>query len=104
MKSLVVDDEVVSRKKMIKILRKYGKCEEAENGKKKDSVAPLKIRLTIKGGHDMLNRKGIKDEIKVSIDVKGLKPGIYVRSAVIDLPLELIMTDAEPEIFTVKIE
>ncbi len=32
MKSLVVDDEVVSRKKMIKILGKYGLCEEAENG------------------------------------------------------------------------
>ncbi len=32
MKSLVVDDEVVSRKKMIKILGKYGVCEEAENG------------------------------------------------------------------------
>ncbi len=32
MKSLVVDDEVVSRKKMIKILGKYGACEEAENG------------------------------------------------------------------------
>ncbi|MCK5311020.1 MAG: response regulator [Desulfobacteraceae bacterium] len=33
MKALVVDDEVVSRKKMIKILGKYGECEEAENGK-----------------------------------------------------------------------
>jgi two-component system, chemotaxis family, chemotaxis protein CheY len=32
MKALVVDDEIVSRKKMIKILGKYGECEEAENG------------------------------------------------------------------------
>jgi two-component system, chemotaxis family, chemotaxis protein CheY len=32
MKSLVVDDEFVSRKKMIKILGKFGECEEAENG------------------------------------------------------------------------
>ena len=32
MKALVVDDEVVSRKKMLKILSKYGECEEAENG------------------------------------------------------------------------
>ncbi len=32
MKSLVVDDEVVSRKKMIKILGKYGTCVEAKNG------------------------------------------------------------------------
>jgi two-component system chemotaxis response regulator CheY len=34
MKALVIDDEVASRKKMIKILGKYGPCEEAENGKK----------------------------------------------------------------------
>lgn len=33
MKALVVDDEVVSRKKMVKILGKFGECEEAENGK-----------------------------------------------------------------------
>lgn len=92
----------VEKKQIIKIFENIPLG--LKNAKKKDSVAPSKIRLTIKGGHDMLNRKGIKDEIKVSIDVKGLKPGIYVRSAVIDLPLELIMTDAEPEIFTVKIE
>ncbi|MCP4050292.1 MAG: YbbR-like domain-containing protein, partial [bacterium] len=48
--------------------------------------------------------KDLTDKIKVSIDVKGLKPGVYARSAVIDLPLELIMTKAEPEVFTVKIE
>jgi YbbR domain-containing protein len=77
---------------------------ELKNAKKKDCVSPSRILLTIKGGHDMLNRKGTKGKIKVSIDVKGLKPGIYVRSAVIDLPLELIMIDAKPEIFTVKIE
>lgn len=77
---------------------------ELKNAKKKDSVSPSKITLTIKGSHDMLNRKDLKEKIKVSIDAKGLKPGVYVRSAVVDLPLELIMTDAEPEIFTVKIE
>jgi YbbR domain-containing protein len=77
---------------------------ELKNAKIKDSVNPSKIILTIKGGYDMINRKDLREKIKVSIDVKGLKPGVYVRSAVIDLPLELIMTNAEPEIFTVKIE
>ena len=76
---------------------------ELKNAKKNDIVTPSKIKLTIKGGHDMLTRKEIKDKIKVSIDIKGLKSGIYVRRAVIDLPLELIMTDAEPEVFTVKV-
>ncbi|MCP3900633.1 MAG: YbbR-like domain-containing protein [Desulfobacteraceae bacterium] len=77
---------------------------ELKNAKKQDSVNPSEIGLTIKGWHDMLNRKEIIEKIKVSIDVKGLKSGVYVRNAVIDLPLELIMINAEPEIFTVKIE
>jgi len=74
-----------------------------KNAKRGDNVNPSKIVLTIKGGHDMLSRKDLKEKIKVSIDVKGLKSGVYVRRAVINLPLQLIMTDAEPEVFTVKI-
>lgn len=92
----------VEKKQIIKLFENIPL--ELKNAKKTDSVIPSKIRLTIKGGYDMLNRKEIIEKIKVSIDVQGLKPGVYVRSAVIDLPLELIMTDAEPEIFTVKIE
>ena len=92
----------VEKRQIIKIIKNIPV--ELKNAKLNASVSPLKIMLTIKGGHDMLNRKDIKEKIKVSIDIKGLKPGIYVRRAVIDLPLELIMTDAQPEIFTVKIE
>ncbi len=77
---------------------------ELKNTRGKESVIPSKISLTIKGGHDMLNRREAREKIKVTIDVKGLKPGVYVRNAVIDMPLELIMISARPEIFTVKVE
>ncbi|MCK5099529.1 MAG: YbbR-like domain-containing protein [Desulfobacteraceae bacterium] len=77
---------------------------ELKNAKPEDSVSPSTIVLTIKGGHDILDRKEIKEKIKVSIDVKGLAAGVYVRRAVINLPLEMIMINAQPEIFTVKIE
>ncbi len=77
---------------------------ELKNARHGCSVNPSTIMLTIKGGHDILNKQETKENIKISIDVKGLKSGVYVRRAVIDLPLGLIMTDAEPEIFTVTIE
>jgi YbbR-like protein len=77
---------------------------ELKNAKPGDSVSPPTIMLTIKGGHDILNRKELKENILVSIDVKDLEPGVYVRRALINLPLELVMTNAQPEIFTVKIE
>ncbi|MCK5311022.1 MAG: YbbR-like domain-containing protein [Desulfobacteraceae bacterium] len=92
----------IEKKKITKILKNLPI--ELKNAKPEDSVSPSTIILTIKGGHDILGRKEIKEKIKVSIDVKGLKAGVYVRRAVIDLPLELVMTNAQPEIFTVKIE
>lgn len=92
----------VEKKQVTKVLKDLPV--ELKNSKPGDSVSPATIVLTIKGGHDMINSKEIRDKIKVSIDVKGLKSGVYVRRALIDLPLELEMTNARPEIFTVKIE
>jgi hypothetical protein len=33
-----------------------------------------------------------------------MKPGVYVRHAEIDIPVDLIMTDAGPQVFTIKIK
>ncbi len=88
MKALVVDDEVVSRKKMVKILGKFGECEEAENGKQAiekfsvnavDGTAPfdvitLDISMPDMSGLDVLERirkieteKSIEKEDQVKI-------------------------------------
>ncbi|MCK5099328.1 MAG: response regulator [Desulfobacteraceae bacterium] len=81
MKALVVDDEVVSRKKMIKILGKYGECEQAENGKEAiekfsvnavDGTDPfdvitLDISMPDISGIDVLKRiRNIEEEKSVS--------------------------------------
>ena len=92
----------VEKKQVVKTFK--GLPVELRNAKKEDTINPPKITLTIKGGQDIVNRKDLIEKVKVSIDVKDLKPGVYVRRAIIDLPLELIMTDAEPDIFTIKIE
>jgi hypothetical protein len=38
------------------------------------------------------------------MDLEGLQPGVYARHAYIHIPVDLIMTNASPQVFTVKIE
>ena len=44
------------------------------------------------------------DQIYSFIDMKDLTPGVYARHAYINIPVDLIMTNADPQVFTVKIE
>jgi len=68
------------------------------------SIVPSGISITVKGPYDMVNKSGLKEMFDIFIDLGGLSPGVYNRMAVIELPAELLLTDAGPEIFTVKIE
>ncbi len=70
----------------------------------KCSLSPAAITIGVKGPYDAVHKKDIKQKITAYIDLDGVKPGVYVRKAVIELPVGLIMTKAEPEIFTVKIK
>ena len=45
------------------------------------------------------NEKGIH----VYVDLKSLKPGVYIRRATITLPVKTTLIGVKPEIFTVKI-
>ncbi|MCM2283491.1 MAG: CdaR family protein [Desulfobacula sp.] len=67
-------------------------------------IEPAEIILTIKGPFDKLSSKEILDRIYAYIDLKDMKPGVYVRHAEIDIPVDLIMTDAGPQVFTIKIK
>ncbi|MCP4673784.1 MAG: YbbR-like domain-containing protein [Desulfobacula sp.] len=68
------------------------------------NIEPAKITIKIKGLFEELNNKKIMDQIYAFIDMKDLKPGVYARHAYINIPVELIMTDAIPQVFTIKIE
>lgn len=68
------------------------------------NIAPSKITIKIKGPFEALNNKEIMDQIYSFIDMKDLKPGVYARHAYINIPVGLIMTDATPQVFTIKIE
>ncbi|MBU1195509.1 MAG: YbbR-like domain-containing protein [Proteobacteria bacterium] len=74
------------------------------NSSYKASLEPPGITVTIKGPFETLGNKIILDQIYSFIDLNGLGPGIYVRHAYINIPVNLIMTEAAPQVFTLKIE
>ncbi len=68
------------------------------------SITPPAIDIEIKGPVNLLEKLYQENELEVCIDLKGLKPGIYVRHASIILPVKTILVKVKPEIFTVKIK
>ncbi len=74
------------------------------NSTLKVSIEPSQIMVRVKGPFETLGNKEVMDQIYSFIDLKGLGPGVYARHAYINIPAELIMTDAVPQVFTVKIE
>ncbi len=71
---------------------------------KKVSIEPSTISIDLKGPQEDLNNTILTDKIYAFMDLEGLKPGVYARHACIDIPVELVMTNASPRVFTVKIE
>ena len=68
------------------------------------TIEPPLINVSVKGPFEALSNKEIINEIYSFIDLKGLKPGVYARHAYVNIPVDLMMTDAVPRVFTVKIE
>jgi len=66
-------------------------------------ITPDTLALEIKGPLNILEEFQAEENITVSVDLKGLKPGVYVRRAAVTLPVETSLVSAKPEIFTVKI-
>ena len=71
---------------------------------KKISIEPSSISIDLKGPQEKLNNTTLANNIHAFMDLEGLKPGVYARTAFIDIPVELVMTNASPRVFTVKIE
>ncbi len=68
------------------------------------SITPSAIDIEVKGPVNVLEKLYQENGLEVCVDLKGLKPGIYVRRASIILPVKTILVGVKPEIFTVKIE
>lgn len=74
------------------------------NSTSRVKIEPSKITIRVKGPFETLSNKEIMNQIYSFIDLKGLTPGVYARHAYINIPVDLMMTDAVPQVFTVKIE
>ncbi len=68
------------------------------------NITPPIIHLKIKGPENMIEKLSTTEDVEVFLDLKDLKPGVYVRHATIRLPVNITLVDVEPEIFTVKLE
>ncbi len=67
------------------------------------SITPPAISLDVKGPANIVNALETNKEFKIYLDLKGLKPGVYVRRATILLPVTTMLVGVTPEIFTVTI-
>ena len=67
------------------------------------TVHPNKVSLTVRGPKAALDQLDRGDQVDLFVDVNGLAPGVYVRRAVIRLPLDVTLVKAEPTLFTVTI-
>ena len=67
-------------------------------------ISPSLIEIKVKGPINELNKLDANTNIKIHIDLKELKPGIYMKPAAILLPVDITLIQVEPEIFTVEID
>ena len=66
-------------------------------------ITPEWIKLLIRGPVNTIKRLAQGHGIRVYVDLKGLKPGMYIHPAVIDPPLNTTLLEAKPEVFTVQL-
>ncbi|MEN8244602.1 MAG: CdaR family protein [Thermodesulfobacteriota bacterium] len=74
------------------------------NIKLPNSITPPAISLDVKGPANIVNTLETNEAFTVFLDLKGLKPGVYVRRATIVLPVPTMLVGVSPEIFTVTIK
>lgn len=67
-------------------------------------ITPPEINIEVKGPLNVLEKLDTENGINVYVELKGLKPGVYVRRATITLPVKTTLMGVKPEIFTVKIK
>lgn len=101
-KAVIVAEITIEEKVLVKTFE--GIPVEGRNTSYEFTITPPTINIDVKGAEKILNRLIAEKTIAVSVNLDGLKPGVYVRRAVIDLPVETTLAGVEPEIFTVTIK
>ena len=76
----------------------------ARGGRLAWSITPDAVDLQVRGPENVLEALRRDMGSRVYLDLSGLKPGVYVRRAVIDLPPGVQLVSARPGLFTVTLK
>jgi YbbR domain-containing protein len=76
---------------------------QGQNAPYEFNISPSTLVLEIKGPLNVIDNLQPQKDIQVFVELKNLKPGVYVRRATISLPVKTTLVNVEPELFTVKI-
>ena len=97
----LVEVETVVEQKMVE--KRLNVAVHAMPENLKYVITPDRIELLLKGPANTVKKLSQDNGVQVHVDVAGLKPGTYVRPAIIEPPLDTTLVEARPEVFTVKI-
>ena len=67
------------------------------------TITPPRIDIEIKGHVNILEKIDPLKDIKIRIDLKDLKPGVYCKRASIKIPVQTTLSKVTPELFTVRV-
>jgi YbbR domain-containing protein len=76
---------------------------QGKNALHEFNISPGTLTLEIKGPLGIIDNLQPQKDIQVFVELKNLKPGVYVRRAAISLPVKTTLVNVEPELFTVRI-
>jgi len=100
MRTLVVDDELVSRKKMIKILSGFGQCDSVKNGKA--AVSVIKTSIEEKKPYDLITLAISMPEISGTQVLTTLRKIEEDHGTQTDYKTKVLMVTSHSDIETVK--
>jgi YbbR domain-containing protein len=100
--SNIVQAEIYLAAKLV-TRRFAGILVQGQNAPYKFNISPGTLTLEIKGPLNIIDNLQPQKDIQVFVELKNLKPGVYVRRATISLPVKTTLVNVEPELFTVKI-
>ena len=96
----LVEVEIIVKEKLVE---KWLNIAIQATGGNRYVITPDRIEILLKGPMNTLKSLAQDNGIQVYVDLEGLKPGTYVRRAVIKPPLNTTLVEAKPEVFTVKV-
>lgn len=67
-------------------------------------ISPALLTVRVKGPAKVVSDLADRGGLNVYIDLKDLQPGVFVRRATIELPVDTALLEVEPKIFTVTIK